>query len=79
MGYYLTWFAAFFGPAKTITAYSTCIWPDKTVVPEEPIQVSNPDLSIACITFESGVVARLTSGLLGPHNHGMRIIGDKGI
>jgi predicted dehydrogenase len=79
MGYYLTWFAAFFGPAKTITTYSSCFWPDKTVVPEEPIYVSNPDMSVACITFESGVVARLTCSLLGPHNHSMRIIGDKGI
>jgi predicted dehydrogenase len=78
-GYYLTWFAAFFGPAKTITAYSSCLWPDKTVVPEEPLHVSNPDISVACITFESGVVVRLTCSLLGPHNHSMRIIGDKGI
>jgi predicted dehydrogenase len=78
-GYYLTWFAAFFGPAKTITAYSSCLWPDKTVVPEEPLHVSNPDISVACITFESGVVVRLTCSLLGPYNHSMRIIGDKGI
>jgi predicted dehydrogenase len=78
-GYYLTWFAAFFGPAKTITSYSSCLWPDKTVVPEEPLHVSNPDISVACITFESGVVVRLTCSLLGPHNHSMRIIGDNGI
>jgi predicted dehydrogenase len=78
-GYYLTWFAAFFGPAKTITAYSSCLWPDKTVVPEEPLRVSNPDISVACITFESGVVVRLTCSLLGPYDHSMRIIGDKGI
>ena len=78
-GYYLTWFAAFFGPAKTITAYSSCLWPDKTIVPEEPLHVSNPDISVACIAFESGVVVRLTCSLLGPHNHSMRIIGDKGI
>jgi len=78
-GYYLTWFAAFFGPAKTITSYSSCLWPDKTVVPGEPLHISNPDISVACVTFESGVVARLTCSLLGPHNHSMRIIGDKGI
>ena len=79
MEYYLTWFAAFFGPAKTITAYSDCLWPDKTVISGEPLLVSNPDMSVACITFESGVVVRLTCSLLGPHNHSMRIIGDKGI
>jgi len=79
MGYFLTWFAAFFGPAKTITAYSSCFWSDKTVVPEVPIHVSNPDMSVASIKFDSGVVVRLTSSLLGPYNHSMRIIGDKGI
>jgi len=78
-GYYLTLFAAFFGPAKTITAYSTCLWPDKTVIPGEQLLVSNPDTSIACVTFESGVVVRLTCSLIGPHNHSMQIIGDKGI
>jgi predicted dehydrogenase len=78
-GYSLTWFAAFFGPAKTITAYSSCLWPDKTVVPEEPLHVSNPDIAVACITFESGVVVRLTCSLLGPHNHRMQLVGDKGI
>jgi len=77
--YYLTWFVAFFGPARTITAYSSCLWPDKTVVPGEPLHISSPDISVACVTFESGVVARLTCSLLGPHNHSMRIIGEKGI
>ena len=78
-GYYLTWFVAFFGPAKTITSYSSCLWPDKTVVPGEPLRIASPDISVACVTFESGVVARLTCSLLGPHNHSMRIIGEKGM
>jgi predicted dehydrogenase len=78
-GYYLTWFAAFFGPARTVTSYASCLWPDKTIVPEEPLIVSNPDIAVACVAFESGVVVRLTLGLLGPHNHSMQIIGDQGI
>lgn len=77
--YYLTWLAAFFGPAKTITAFSSCVWPDKRVIPEEPLNVTTPDVSVACLTFESGVVARLTCSLVAPHNHGLQIIGDKGI
>ena len=28
-GYYLTWFPAFFGPARTVTAFSACLAPDK--------------------------------------------------
>jgi predicted dehydrogenase len=78
-GYYLTWFTAFFGPAKTMTAFSACLWPDKQVVPEEPLYVTTPDFSVACITFESGVVVRLTCSLVAPHNHGVQIVGDKGV
>jgi predicted dehydrogenase len=78
-GYYLTWCTAFFGPAKTITAFSACLWPDKQVVAEEPLYVTIPDFSVACITFESGVVVRLTCSLVAPHNHSMQIVGDKGV
>lgn len=78
-GYYLAWLAAFFGPAKTITSYSSCLWPDKTVQPEYPMHTTTLDASIAAIAFESGIAARLTCGLLGPHNHSMSIIGDIGI
>lgn len=77
--YYLTWFAAFFGPAKTVTTFSACLWPDKQLVPEEPLYVTTPDLSVACITYESGVVVRLTNSMLAPHNHSVQIVGDKGV
>src|SRR5665647_2396652 len=78
-GYHLTWVTAFFGPAKTVTAFSACLWPDKEVVAEESLNVTTPDFSVACITFESGVVVRLTCSILAPNNHGMRIVGDKGV
>ena len=77
--YYLTWFAAFFGPAKTITSFSSCLWPDRQVAPEVPLQATTPDFTVACITFESGVVVRLTCGLIAPYNHVMRIVGDTGV
>jgi predicted dehydrogenase len=76
-GYYLTWFPAFFGPAKTVTAFSACLAPDKMT--DEPLDVDAPDFSVACITFESGVVARLTCGIIAPHDHTLRIIGDEGV
>ena len=78
-GYYLTWFTAFFGPAKTITALSACLWPNRQVVPEEPLYVTTPDFSVACITFESGVVVRLTCSLVAPYNHAMQIVGETGV
>lgn len=77
--YYLSWFAAFFGPAKTITTFPACVWPDRHISPELPLQVTTPDFTTACITFESGVVARLTCSLVAPYNHTMKIIGETGV
>lgn len=77
--YYLTWFAAFFGPATTVTAFSACLWPSKEVGPKEPLYVTTPDFSVACITYESGVVVRLTNSLVAPNNHRVQLIGDKGV
>jgi predicted dehydrogenase len=77
-GYYLSWFTAFFGPAKTVTGFRALTWPDKQISPEETLNVTTPDFSVACVTFESGVVARLTCSLVGPYNHSMKIVGDKG-
>jgi predicted dehydrogenase len=76
-GYYLTWLAAFFGPAQSVTAFSSCLIPDKH--PELPPEASAPDFSVACIRFHSGVVARLTCSIVAPHDHSLRIIGDKGV
>ena len=78
-GYYLGWFTAFFGPAKTITGFASCVWPEKPISPEETLHVTTPDFSVACITFESGVVARLTCSLVGPYNHMLKIVGDTGV
>ncbi len=76
-GYYLAWFPAFFGPAKTVTAFSASLIPDKQT--DEPLDVDAPDFSVACVTFESGVVARLTCSIIAPHDHRLRIIGDEGV
>ncbi|HEY9643463.1 MAG TPA: Gfo/Idh/MocA family oxidoreductase [Coleofasciculaceae cyanobacterium] len=76
-GYYTTWLTAFFGPAESVTAFSSCLIPDKqTDVVLEP---NAPDFSVACIKFASGIVARLTCSIVAPHDHALKIIGDDGI
>ena len=75
-GYYLSWLAAMFGPAKTITAFSKCLVRDKTDQPLNP--ADTPDFSVACIDFESGVTARLTCSIVAPFDQRLRIIGDEG-
>jgi predicted dehydrogenase len=76
-GYYVNWLTAFFGPAETITAFSSCLIPDKQT--DVPLEVNAPDFSVACIQFGSGVVARLTCSIVAPHDHELKIIGDEGV
>ena len=38
-----------------------------------------PDFSVACLDFESGVVARVTCSIGVPYDHRMRIVGNEGM
>ena len=73
--YYVSWLVAFFGSATRVTAFATCLAPDKGV----PLDYIAPDFSVSCIEFSSGVLPRLTCDLFAPHDHKLRIMGDKGI
>lgn len=75
-GYALTWLAAFFGPALNITAFSSCLIPDKQI--HAPREGDTPDFSVACIKFAAGVVARLTCSIVAPRDHALKIFGDDG-
>lgn len=76
-GYYLTWLCAYFGPAVSMTAFSSCVVEDKT--PIELERPDTPDFSVAMIKFASGVVARLTCSIVAPYDHRLRVIGDEGM
>lgn len=75
-GYSLTWLAAFFGPAESVTAFSTVLIPDKQT--DIPVEHPAADFSVGLIRFHSGVVARLTCSIVAPHDHSIRIFGDDG-
>jgi predicted dehydrogenase len=75
-GYYLSWLAAMFGPARSVTAFSKCLVPDKTDLRLDP--ADTPDFSVACIEFASGVTARFTCSIVGPFDQRFRVIGDQG-
>jgi len=76
-GYATTWLTAFFGPAKSVTAFSSCLIPDK--LGDVPVEADTPDFSVACIQFRSNVVARLTCSIVAPHDHSMKFFGDEGV
>jgi predicted dehydrogenase len=76
-GYYLSWFPAFFGHAESVTGFSSTLIEDKNT--DISLDYNAPDFSVACIKFASGVVVRLTCSIVAPHDHSLRIFGDRGI
>ena len=78
-GYYLAWLMDMFGPVKSVTAFSDCRIPEK-VHPEPELHPSDTaDLSIGILKFESGIVVRLSTSIIAPHDHSIRLFGDKGV
>lgn len=76
VAYHLVWLCRLFGPAVSVAAVSEVLLPDKG--PAAGDVSSTPDLSIACLRFGNGVVARLTCSWVAPRNHEFRIIGSAG-
>ncbi|GGG78318.1 oxidoreductase [Salipiger pallidus] len=73
-GYYLAWLISWFGSVRTVVAASAETIPDKTG--SGPMA---PDLSVATLFFENGPVTRLTCSTVAPHDHSIKVIGDKGV
>lgn len=76
-GYPVSWLSAYFGPVETVTAFATCQIPDLQT--DVRLEIIPPDLTVACLKFKSGVVARLTSSWIAPADHSIRIFGDTGV
>ena len=75
-GYYITWLVAFFGSVTELTTFADCVIKDKRT--DESLDHQSPDLTVACLRFESGTVARLTCSIVAPHDHQIRIFGEQG-
>lgn len=77
-GYLLTWLIAFFGPVRTVTALAACLVPDK--VPGTALEPADtPDCSVGTLSFEDGPLVRLTTSIIGTHDHSIRLFGDRGV
>jgi predicted dehydrogenase len=77
-GYYLAWLPVMFGPAVSVVAMSDCLIQDK-IPGNDPVMPQVADFSVATIRFASGVIARLSCGIVAPHDHSLRIVGDAGV
>ena len=77
-GYYLSWLIAMFGRVSRLTSFADCLIPNK--LSGESLQPPDtPDFSVGLLKFENGVVARLSTTIVAPHDHRIRIIGDQGV
>lgn len=76
-GYPISWLTAYFGQVDTVMTFATCQIPNKET--DVPLEVNPPDLTVACLRFKSGLVARLTSSWIAPSDHSIRIFGDLGV
>lgn len=75
-GYVLGWLPAFFGPAVSVTAFSS-----EQILNKETAQALTqhaPDFSVACVKFANGMVARLTCSIIAKHDHALRVFGREG-
>jgi predicted dehydrogenase len=70
-GYYLTWLIAMFGPVRTVVAASAELDRSKPAG-------GAPDVSVATLFFDDGVLARLTCSIIAPHDHSLTVIGETG-
>lgn len=74
--YHVGWMAMLFGRIESVAASTARLFPAKH--PDLPEPQVAPDLSIAVLRFESGVVARLTCSTIASHDHSLRVVGDEG-
>ncbi|MEL6188344.1 MAG: gfo/Idh/MocA family oxidoreductase, partial [Myxococcota bacterium] len=38
-----------------------------------------PDVAVGCLFFENGPMTRLTCSIVAPHDHSIRVVGDRGV
>ena len=78
-GYVVSWLPALFGPATTVQRLLRLPVPGQGSA-GEPLPVGSADFAVAVHHASlSGVVARLTCSLIAPHDHSVRIVGDRGV
>ncbi len=76
-GYATSWLVSLFGPIAEVSAVSALTFPDKG--PGTETLALGPDFSVGCLTFRSGVTARVTCGLAAPRDRSLTVIGDRGV
>lgn len=75
--YPLSWLVMLFGPAKSVTAFSSTLIEDKGLSIDSSIMPQ--DFVVAGITFDHGVAARVTCGVVAERDRRFRVFGEEGV
>ena len=75
-GYGLSWLVSLFGSVEKGQAFSAVTFPDKG--PGTSGLAMGSDFAVGCLSFRSGVTARLTCGLAAPRDRSLTIVGEEG-
>lgn len=72
---------AIFGPVRRVTAFATTLVPERVDKFGMPFTIERPDIEVAALELESGLVARVTASFyVGPgYQRGLELHGDEGI
>lgn len=73
-GYITSWLPAMFGSVETVTGLADC-----RISGKGGFATDGTDFAVGVLSFETGVVARVTCSLIAPHDHSLRIVGDTGV
>lgn len=79
--YPLAILTAIFGPARSVTAYEATVMPNRVDKRGEPFSIDVPDLYVAVLELESGIVVRLTASfyVTAGYQRGIELHGDDGM
>lgn len=75
--YHLTVMTTMFGPIRRVVADHATLMPDKLPAGEEGFV--GPDYFTASLTFDSGLVSRLTCSIVAPVDRSLTVVGDGGV
>jgi predicted dehydrogenase len=72
---------AIFGPARRVTAFASTVYPERRDTQGAPFTIETPDIVVAVLELEDGVVARVTASFyVGPgKQRGLELHGDTGM
>lgn len=76
-GYQIAPLVQLFGPVRRMTAASAAVLPGKGA--DVGVRRVSPDVSIGVLSFDAGVVARLTNSIIAPLDRSLTVVGEEGV